>query len=221
MKIEDAYLSFLQKVNQNLDSNNITASKDRFVLIYNEEQIRRIEYILSKKGDDSIREIQLFLTSKTIPVNNIQGNKVSLTLPDDYLDLSSSFCTVSTSSCKNIRLSLFEIKDFDTEQIVTDENNKPSLRYREAPYYIGGDSMQVFTDNFTLANANLTYYRYPKKVDISGYIKADNTASTNIDPEGDDSFVNKVIAMSAESYFRNNQDPQGFQLNKDRIINNH
>ena len=39
MNIQEAYLRFLTKVNRNLSSNNITASKDiRF--LYNEEQIR-------------------------------------------------------------------------------------------------------------------------------------------------------------------------------------
>ena len=55
MDIQEAYLRFLTKVNKNLSSNNITASKDRFVLLYNEEQIRRVEYILQNKNCFSIR----------------------------------------------------------------------------------------------------------------------------------------------------------------------
>lgn len=222
MNIEAAYQSFLLKVNQNYKSSNVAASKDRFVILYNEEQVRRIEYILSKKSDDSIREIQNFLTTtKITTIGSTLGNKVTVPLPQDYLDLSSAYCTVKSKDCKGIRLSLFEIKDFDTEQILLDVNSSPSLAYREAPYYIGGDSLQVFTDNFTLESATLTYYRYPTTVDISGYIHLDNSASTSIDPEGDDSFVNKVISMCAESFFRNYGDPQQLQINKDRIINNH
>ena len=52
MNINDAYISFLIKVNQNLKSSNIAASKDRFVIIYNEEQVRRVDYILGKKNND-------------------------------------------------------------------------------------------------------------------------------------------------------------------------
>ena len=41
-------------------------------------------------------------------------------------------------------------KDFNSEEILTDENNAPSLKYREAPYYIGSDSLQIFTKDFTV-----------------------------------------------------------------------
>lgn len=221
MNINDAYISFLIKVNQNLKSSNIAASKDRFVIIYNEEQVRRVDYILGKKNNDEIRDIQFLLKTETInTVNNTIGNKVAITLPSDFLNLSSTYCTVKTETCKDIRLSLFEIKDFNSEEVLTDENNAPSLKYREAPYYIGSDSLQIFTKDFTVEKAVLTYYKYPRKVDISGYQKFDSTASTDIDPEGDDAFVNKVISMSAESFYRNYGDPQQIQINKDRVINN-
>ena len=72
MNIQEAYLRFLTKVNKNLSSNNITASKDRFVLLYNEEQIRRVEYILDNKNDDEIREINTFL---------VQNNNLPQTSP--------------------------------------------------------------------------------------------------------------------------------------------
>jgi hypothetical protein len=69
-------------------------------------------------------------------------------------------------------------------------------------------------------DAFLSYYKYPKKIDIAGYISIDNQTSTNISPELDDRFTNKVIAMTVEDFQRNNQDQLGFQLSKDRVINN-
>ena len=76
MNIQEAYLRFLIKVNKNLSSNNITASKDRFVLLYNEEQIRRVEYILDNKNDDEIREINTFLVqNNNLPQTSIVTGK--------------------------------------------------------------------------------------------------------------------------------------------------
>jgi len=221
MSIEEAYNQFLVKVNKNYKSSNVVASKDRFITLYNEEQVRRVEFALENKNDDSIRSIQQFLTTSTpLPATFIQGNKTSVSLPEDYLEFSSAYCTVSAGECDNIRLSLFEIKDFDTEEVLSDVNNSPSLSYREAPFYIGGDAIQVFTEGFTVNTATVTYYRYPRTVDISGYIHLDNTASTNIGPEGDSAFINKVISMCAESFFRNYGDTNQVTINKDRIQNN-
>lgn len=222
MKIDDAYISFLMKVNQNFKSTNVAASKDRFVTLYNEEQIRRVEFVLDNKNNDDIREIQFLLKSETLnTVNATLDNKVNFTLPTDYLDLADAYCYVGNKDCKNIRLSLWEIKSFNSEEVLTDDNNTPSLEYREAPYYIGDNSIQVFTGNFTIDRVQLSYYKEPRPVDISGYQYADGTPSQNIDPEGNDNFVNKVISMCSESFFRNYGDPQQIQINKDRIINNH
>lgn len=222
MTIQEAYIRFLTKVNQNLKSTNVVASKDRFILLYNEEQIRRIEYILDKKNDDEIREINNFLiTEPNISVTNILDNKFSLALPTNYLDLSSAYAKVSNSSCSDIRISLYEIKDFNSEEILADKNNAPSLKYREAPFYIGNSSLQIFTDGFSVDNAVITYYKYPQKVDIEGYIHVSNgAASRDINPEGSEAFINKVISGCAESFFRNYGDTNQIQINKDRVVNN-
>ena len=221
MTIQEAYLLFLTKVNRNLKSNNVIASKDRFVLLYNEQQIRRIEYVLDRKNNDSIREAQHFLvTSNPLTVSSYINSKARLDLPVDYMDFSSAYAKVSGANCKGIKMSLWEIKDFDTEEIVDDDNNKPSLSYREAPFYVGDNSLQVFVGDFTLDHVIMTYYKYPQKVDMSGYEKPDGTASVDINPEGDDAFVQKVINMCAESFFVNYGDANSAALNKDRVINN-
>lgn len=222
MTIDSAYIQFLNKVNRNADSNNITASKDRFVTLYNEEQIRRMEGVFQDKNSDFIREIQQFLVTKNnLLPTTLLDTKATVLLPTDYFQLSSAYIFAETKKCKQIRVSLFEIKDLDTEQVLSDKHNEPSLRYREAPFYIGSDAIQVFTKDFKVSNATVTYYRYPRKVDMQGIIKEDGTAGNNIDPEGDDAWVNRVISMCAESYFRNNGDTAQIQINKDRIVNNH
>jgi len=222
MDIQEAYLRFLTKVNKNLSSNNIAASKDRFVFLYNEEQIRFLDYSLDQRNDSSLSDAEEFLVID----NNVQplpaiDNIVPLDVnADDWFEISSAFAYVDTKDCKGIRVSLFEIKNFDQEQIVRDANNAPSIRYREAPYYIGNNNLNVYTKDFTIDRGVITYYRFPKPVDISGYVKIDGTASTDIDPEGTDWWVNKVISMCAESFFRNYGDANSALINKDRIINN-
>jgi hypothetical protein len=221
MTIREAYLRFLTKVNQNLKSNNIAASKDRFVYLYNEEQIRFLDYCLDSRNDDGITDTEEFLVID----NNVQplpaiDNIVPLDLSDNWFEVSSAFAYAKTDECSGIRLSLFEIKNFDQEQLAIDENNAPSIKYREAPYYMGNNNLNVYTKDFELERGVVTYYRFPNPVDISGYIDIDGNASTDIDPEGTDWWVNKVISMCAESFFRNYGDANLVTINKDRIINN-
>lgn len=221
MNVQEAYLRFLTKVNRNLSSNNIVASKDRFVLLYNEEQIRHLDYCLDFRNDIGIKDAEVFLvTDSNVQPQAAIDNIVPLNLADDWYEVSSAYAYVKTDECENIRLSLFEIKNFDQEQLAIDANNAPSIRYREAPYYMGDNNLNVYTKDFTIERGIVTYYRFPRPIDIEGYIKLDDTASTNIDPEGTDWWVNKVISMCAESFFRNYGDANLVTINKDRIINN-
>jgi hypothetical protein len=221
MNVQEAYLRFLTKVNRNLSSNNIVASKDRFVLLYNEEQIRHLDYCLDFRNDIGIKDAEEFLvTDSNVQPQAAIDNIVPLNLADDWYEVSSAYAYVKTDECDNIRLSLFEIKNFDQEQLAIDANNSPSIRYREAPYYMGDNNLNVYTKDFTIERGIVTYYRFPRPIDIEGYIKLDDTASTNIDPEGTDWWVNKVISMCAESFFRNYGDANLVTINKDRIINN-
>ena len=221
MNVQEAYLRFLTKVNRNLSSNNIVASKDRFVLLYNEEQIRHLDYCLDFRNDVGLTDAEEFLvTDSNVQPQAAIDNIVPLNLADDWYEVSSAYAYVKTDECDNIRLSLFEIKNFDQEQLAIDANNAPSIRYREAPYYIGDNNLNVYTKDFTIERGIVTYYRFPRPIDIEGYIKLDDTASTNIDPEGTDWWVNKVISMCAESFFRNYGDANLVTINKDRIINN-
>ena len=110
MTIREAYLRFLTKVNQNLKSNNIAASKDRFVYLYNEEQIRFLDYCLDSRNDDGITDTEEFLVID----NNVQplpaiDNIVPLDLSDNWFEVSSAYAYAKTDECSGIRLSLFNL----------------------------------------------------------------------------------------------------------------
>tara|TARA_S200002703_G_scaffold148599_1_gene145457 strand:+ start:262 stop:927 length:666 start_codon:yes stop_codon:yes gene_type:complete len=220
MTIQEAYISFLTKVNRNLKSNNVSADKARFVLLYNEEQIRRVDYILDNKNNDEIREIQEFLVSKSLSGIATDQDRYTADLPNDFLDLSSAYCLATTESCGKDRVSLNEIKDFDREEFVGDNNNKPSWEYREAPFYVGNNKINIFFEDFQVTDVYLSYYKYPTPVDIAGYIKDDGSASADQNPQGSERFINKVINMCAESFARNYADTNSITINKDRIITN-
>ena len=80
--------------------------------------------------------------------------------------------------------------------------------------------INIFTNDFEIQEVILTYYRYPRKVDIAGYLNANGVPSTNINPEGEERFIDKVLSLAAEDFARNNYDADAVQINKDRIQTN-
>lgn len=221
MTINEAYIKFLQKVNKNLNSNNIVADKGRFILLYREAEIKRIVDLTNKKNDERHREIHWALKPDVLlTFDSKTEDRVLYKLPTDYLELSSVYAKASKGKCKDKKISLHEIKDANYNEILSDNYNQPSFEYREAPFIVADQKINIFTHDFDIDKTIITYYRYPKKVDIEGYLNANGVASVNSDPEGDERFIDKVLSMAAEDFARNNYDADAVQLNKDRVITN-
>jgi hypothetical protein len=221
MTINEAYIKFLQKVNKNLNSNNIVADKGRFILLYREAEIKRIVDLTGKKNDERHREIQWALKPNiSLSFNSKITDRVLYNLPTDYLELSSAYATASKGSCKDKQIFLREIKDANYNEYLPDNYNQASFEYREAPYMAADKKINIFTNDFEIQEVILTYYRYPRKVDIAGYLNANGVPSTNINPEGEERFIDKVLSLAAEDFARNNYDADAVQINKDRIQTN-
>ena len=78
--------------------------------------------------------------------------------------------------------------------------------------------MVVYVDNFKVKEVKLTYYRYPKKVDIAGYYDEFGNQSTNIDPELDDKAVNVILLAMSKEFALNNGDANKGQLDSQRLF---
>lgn len=219
MNINEIYLKFLEKVNKNFTNDNISVDKSRFVFIYNEAQNRFVEWVLEKRNEDDIRDIQFLLVNdKELVYKDKTINNYNYLLPKDFFSFSNIQVFASNSSCKNVRLDSFEVKTEEKFIYLEDEFNKPSLKARETFYTLGGDCINIFYDDFQISKAYLTYYRYPKKVDIEGYITIDNNQSVNINPEFDDKIIDRIISIAAKIFNSNSDNLQKIQFDKDNII---
>jgi hypothetical protein len=223
MKVNEIYERTVIKANRNKGTQNVSIDKYRWVLSYNENRIKRIEYLLDKKNDDDVREIQEAVKNNTelIKVQTL-SDRVLFELPKDYLDLSSAYAYVSQKDCKNQKIYLWELKDQNYGEIFPDSFNEPSLEYEESFFTIQGGNLVIFKkDDLKIDKVFITYYFYPPLVDIEGYIKSDNiTNSSNQEEIMSDRFINKVVSMVVADFARNNQDVQAKNLNQDRIVTN-
>lgn len=219
MNINEAYLKFIQKVNKNFTNDNIVVDKGRFILIFNEVQNKFVEWILEKRNEDDIRDIQeLLVLDKKLKLKNKFLNHQDFELPSNYFSFSNVQIFGSTKKCSNSKLYGFEAKTENIEELLNDENNKPSFKYRETFYTIGNGNINVYVDEFNISKIFLTYYRYPKQVDIQGYIKTDNTQSTSIDPELDDKIIDRILSATAKEFNLNNENLQKLPFDKDRLF---
>ena len=218
MKIEEAYIRFVDIVNRNMTNNNVNVDKIRFIFLFNSASIKYLSWILEKRNEDVIRQVAPFLVLDSgLSVLEKQTQFDKYILPKDYFDLANVSVFATKGNCINQKLFTFEVKSENTEELLSDENNKPSFEYRETFYLTASKNLIVYKDSFDIESVVLAYYRYPKKVDIEGYFKEDGTASVSVDPEFDDRAIEKILLVMAKDFTATNGDTTGFQINSARI----
>ena len=209
MTTEQTYIKFLLKVNDNFENSNVAGDRGRFVVVFNEAQNKMIEYILDNKKNDESRYIQQILVSnhKILKTASVEYAD-TFQLPKDYFDLSSAYTKASNDTCKDQKISLYEIKDDNKVEILQDEFNKPSFIAREAPFSLSSNKLHVYKDCFSNDELFISYYRYP--VQIRTVVEDDPESPFNelFAPEFDDKFLDRIISMAASLFEENSSDPK-------------
>ncbi|TXH08743.1 MAG: hypothetical protein E6R03_17675 [Hyphomicrobiaceae bacterium] len=217
----EAYKKFELKVNNINTASNIDISIGEFVLIYNEQQNKwTLDRYRGRSKDFDINDIQLLIsTDKNLGTGTDAGRFERFSIPSDYLDYISAYAKAKKGGCTDRVLYAYKVKLNEIDLHLKDENQKPSFEYHETPLTISENSIQVYKTDFAIDSVFLTYYRFPKPIDIAGYTRLDGTASTNVDPELDDISVDYIIDWCALEVQRLAENPQGFQLSANRLIN--
>jgi len=219
MLVEEAYINYLSKVEENSTNDNISTDKQRFVLLFNENQNKFIEGLLDRRGDDDIRYIQKFLVpDSNLTFKNKKENRYNFNLPEDYLDLSSCFAMGSKGTCTNQRIDLYEIKSENLVQVLQDSFQKPSFEWRESPYLVNSDLVAVFVDEFKIDKVLLSYYRYPQYIRLVSPDDPESQFDETFKIEWDDKATNRIISACAGEFDINEMSPR-WQLQKQRVTN--
>lgn len=218
MTIQETYIEFLSMVNRNATNNRTNVDKPRFVMLYNRIQNKYVEWVLEKRNEDAIRDIQKILV-KNFPVTQVESKETytKYGLPSNYFNFSNITAKANSECCDPDNMLLFEVKSEDVEEKLVDTNNEPSFPYRESFYHFSEDSVVLYKKDFEYSEVLLTYYRYPIQVDISGYIFQGNP-SVDIDPEFDDKVVERILIAMSKEFSAINTDTAEYQLDKDRLF---
>jgi len=219
MSPNNIYIKFLQKVNKNYTNDNISVDKGRFILLYNEAQNKFIEWVLEKRNEDDIRDIQnLVVTDKKLDINSAGDINDSFKLPKNYFSFINVNVKATKNKCKNTNINSFEVKGENLNELLNDFNNKPSFLFRETFYTFGNNNIIIYKDDFDISKVFMSYYRYPQSIDINGYIKIDGSTSTDVDSEFDDRITDRIISLCAKDFNSNNDNLERYQVDKDRIV---
>lgn len=219
MKIEEAYLQFINQVNRNMTNNNLNVDKPRFIILFNDISLRYLEWVLEKRNEDAIRYVSpLLILDKKLSKVGSEDIYDKFKLPSDYFDLSNLRVNASDGSCSSASLKTWEAKNEDVEEVYHDVNNEPSVPYRETFYTTATDNVAVYKKSFKIVDAYLSYYKYPNKVDIEGYIHIDGTPSQSIDPELDDKVVGRILIAMAKEFSSNSGDINKYKMDGDRLF---
>lgn len=220
MRIEDCYLKSLQKAEENATNGGIKMDRARFIQMFNSEQIRLVRSFLDLRNDNRIKHIQrLMVYSKELERKSSfdKPKSVSFSFPEDYLEFVNVDGIFTKGECEATDFAMWETKNEDIQELIADEFNKPTFEYRETFYTIGEDSVRVYVSDFDVKSLNMTYYRYPKNVDIEGYVKYDGTQSTSIDPELDDRLVEQILNMIEKQFGLNESEYNRYALDADNV----
>lgn len=218
MKAEIVYQKMLEKGNKNFTNGTISLDRARAVFLFNEEQNKFIDWSLQKRNNFDVTDIQLLLSTQSLKHKESGSNYTSFKLPDNFFSFSNIEIIASSGGCQGVKLLPVPAKPENIHELLADENNKPSFKYRETLYTIENNSIKVYLDDFTVDSVILKYYRYPKQFNIKGYIDENNTNSFDSDPEFDDKIVDRIISMCITSFDINNENFNKVQMDINRVV---
>ncbi len=209
-QVEIAYESYLVKVEKNGVNDGLSTSRDRFVIAFNESQNKWIEFHLQNRGIDDVRYIEKFLVlDKKISTSSKISDHYDFILPKDYLDLANVRGLASTDSCKRQKIDLFPLQIEDSTEVLSDEDNKPSFKWREAPYTIASNNVSIYTDNtFSVDEISLSYYRYPSQIELIDPFDPESNFNENIPIEWDAKSLDRIISLTAGEFDLNTNNPR-------------
>jgi hypothetical protein len=191
------------RVESNVTNGGISLDRARFVALFNDSTYKFVDDVLKKKNDDTIRDIDILLRRDVrLSLRGRQLGKTLFRLPGDMYSFVNVRCSATSGKCTVDDILLTEAKPENLHELLADTNSRPSFKYRETFYTVGGGSVAVYTDGFAVNNLYLTYYRKPVTADMSGIIR-ESGHSASVDPEFDDRTIVRIMDICVKEYDRN------------------
>lgn len=221
-----------QRVNK-LDSNDYDNIQDwQIVEAFNKGQVdwsRRTLHgtNLKQEGDEQstrrIDDLEVLLITSSLPLSNKQ-TYFEVNRPVDYLQWKRISASAVKECCpKPKKLVVYLAEQANVDELLRDKHKQPNYDWAETFCTQEDNKIQIYTNGeFTINEAKLTYYRQPRKIEISGVQDPYTgiTPTTDVISEFKDDLVEvligeavKIITGDIESFNQNQIQSQSVEQN--------
>lgn len=219
MTIQEAYKRFLLKVNKSDTNDEVRIPQQEFVIYYNEEAPKWLgSKIKQKNSTEEINDLYELLVEDLELTEYTEKKKHNdFKLPEDYFHFVSAIASADKNGCEK-DLYVHNIKPKEKNSWLQDDMNNPSFEWEETISIVAGNTIQVYKEDFDINTLNLSYYRVPVKISFGGFIDVDGKPTKTVHPDISDEFVNEIINRCALAAGLNYRNPEGAQLDSQRIL---
>jgi len=144
-------------------------------------------------------------------------------LTPKYMFYVDSYLIADKGQCKDrkIWINADLLKHGDPQFFLLNDHYKPSFEYQETFNMLSSDYIDVFTDGtFTPKKLYLSYMRYPKYIDKTGYIKLDGTNSVDQDSELESYLEDELLDLTVQNLAMYTENISAVQTSQMRIQTN-
>ena len=181
----------------NIECWQVVESFNKAQVEWSRRQLHGINLV--KEGDEqSTRrkdDLQVLLTSQ--PVNTFPKDIYYFAnIPTDYLQWKRVDVYAKKGCCEKRRMTVYLAEEGNLNVLLRDKAKQPNFEWAETFATLINDTVHVYTNNeFEVQNASLTYYRQPRKIQITGcidpYTGVESTAE--VESEFKDDIIELII----------------------------
>ena len=182
MNIRDAYQDFTFRLNKLGTNANQNVGYPQFVSLMNKAQLHWAESRIKVAEERTTRvdELQQLLEDYESVAAGKKENFYRINLPGDYFHRHRAYAQVK--DCDGVVYCHF-VEEGNINSLLQGSNTAPSAAWEETLATVFRGQLRVYFTDFSLAKVYLKYFRFPRPVDIAGYLRTDGLPSVDVDLE--------------------------------------
>jgi hypothetical protein len=153
-----------------------------------------------KEGDEGskrrIDDLQILLKDQILTGTQKDQFYESTSLPSDYMEFKRISTYAKSDCCPADSMTVYLAEEANVDELLGDEFRKPSFEWGETFCTLFSDTVRIYTDTtFTIVNPKLTYYRFPRYIQITGVVNpyTGTTSATDVTCEFRDDITELLI----------------------------
>ena len=181
----------------NLECWQIVEGFNKAQVEWSRRQLHGINVV--KEGDEESNrrkdDLQVLLSKESLNLTDKEYYYKAL-IPQEYLQWKRVDVYAKQDCCDKRRMTVYFAEEGNLNQLLRDDNKKPSFDWAETFATLIGNDVNIYTNNdFEISSADLVYYRQPIKIQIQGCVDPyTNIQSTqNVECEFKDDIIEVII----------------------------